>query len=51
MLQHILDCHRSKSEVLEPPFSTEQLQRYIRFARAFDPQVLTISKHFCLQIL
>ncbi len=37
--QHILDCHRNKAEILEPPFSTDQLQRYIRYARAFDPQI------------
>ena len=37
--QHILDCHRNKKESLEPPFSTEQLQRYIRYARAFDPVI------------
>jgi len=37
--QHILDCHRQKLEVLAPPYSTDELQRYIRYARAFDPQI------------
>ena len=36
---HILNCHRHIEEVVEPEFTTEQLQRYIRYARAFDPQI------------
>jgi DNA replication licensing factor MCM6 len=28
--QHILACHRRKAEALEPPFRTDQLQRFIR---------------------
>jgi DNA replication licensing factor MCM6 len=34
---HIVGLHQLKDEAIEPEFSTEQLQRYIRFARLFQP--------------
>ena len=37
--RHIVDMHRMRREALRPPFTTEQLQRYIRFARAFNPVI------------
>jgi DNA replication licensing factor MCM6 len=42
--QHILNCHRKQAEVLEPPFSTAQLQRYIRYARTVDPMITPEGK-------
>jgi DNA replication licensing factor MCM6 len=35
---HILNLHRHKSLALEPPFSADQLQKYIRYARTLKPQ-------------
>jgi len=37
--RHIVNVHRFQSEAINPEFSTEQLQRYIRFARTFNPKV------------
>ncbi|KAF2772772.1 MCM-domain-containing protein [Teratosphaeria nubilosa] len=37
LAQHIVGLHQLKDEAIEPEFSTEQLQRYIRFARLFQP--------------
>lgn len=37
LAQHIVDVHRLRDDAVEPEFSTEQLQRYIRFARLFQP--------------
>lgn len=37
LARHIVDIHRLRDEAVEPEFSTEQLQRYIRFARLFQP--------------
>jgi DNA replication licensing factor MCM6 len=34
---HIVNIHRLRDDAVEPEFSTEQLQRYIRFARTFKP--------------
>lgn len=35
--RHIVGIHQLKDDAVEPEFSTEQLQRYIRFARLFQP--------------
>ena len=37
LARHIVGIHQLKDEAIEPEFSTEQLQRYIRFARLFQP--------------
>lgn len=37
--RHIVNVHRFQSEAINPEFSTEALQRYIRFARTFNPKV------------
>jgi len=36
--RHIVDLHRKKDDAIIPDFSTQDLQRYIRFARALKPQ-------------
>jgi DNA replication licensing factor MCM6 len=38
LAEHIVDVHRLRDEAVTPEFSTEQLQRYIRFARTFKPE-------------
>ncbi|KAL5338572.1 MCM2/3/5 family-domain-containing protein [Aspergillus crustosus] len=37
LANHIVNVHMNRDEAVEPEFSTEQLQRYIRFARTFRP--------------
>ncbi|KAI9259583.1 DNA replication licensing factor mcm6 [Phascolomyces articulosus] len=37
--RHIVNVHRLKDDYMQPEFSTEQLQRYIRFARTFKPKM------------
>ncbi|OJJ62119.1 hypothetical protein ASPSYDRAFT_145111 [Aspergillus sydowii CBS 593.65] len=37
LADHIVNVHMNRDEAVEPEFSTEQLQRYIRFARTFRP--------------
>ncbi|CAN0262555.1 unnamed protein product, partial [Discosporangium mesarthrocarpum] len=37
--QHIIRVHQNKAEALDPPFSSTQMQRYIRFARRLDPTI------------
>lgn len=36
--KHIVSLHRRKDDAIIPDFSTQDLQRYIRFARALKPQ-------------
>ncbi|KAF8246201.1 MCM-domain-containing protein [Wilcoxina mikolae CBS 423.85] len=37
LARHIVNIHRSRDDAITPEFTTEQLQRYIRFARTFKP--------------
>jgi DNA replication licensing factor MCM6 len=34
---HIVNIHRNRDDAVNPEFTTEQLQRYIRYARTFKP--------------
>lgn len=38
LAEHIVGIHQLRDAAVEPEFSTEQLQRYIRFARTFRPE-------------
>jgi DNA replication licensing factor MCM6 len=44
LAEHIVSIHRLRDEAVEPEYSTEQLQRYIRFARTFKPEFLPEAK-------
>ena len=44
LAQHIVDLHMNRDAAVEPEFSTEQLQRYIRFARTFRPEFTPEAK-------
>ncbi|KAH0587896.1 hypothetical protein H2248_006648 [Termitomyces sp. 'cryptogamus'] len=37
--KHIVNVHRFQDEAINPEFSTESLQRYIRYARTFNPKL------------
>lgn len=37
--RHIVNVHRFKDDAIQPEFSTEAIQRYIRYARAFQPKL------------
>lgn len=37
LANHIVNVHMNRDDAVEPELSTEQLQRYIRFARTFRP--------------
>ncbi|KAJ5030195.1 pre-mrna-splicing factor ATP-dependent rna helicase prp16 [Bipolaris maydis] len=38
LAEHIVGIHQHRDEAVDPEFNTEQLQRYIRFARTFRPE-------------
>jgi DNA replication licensing factor MCM6 len=44
LAEHIVSIHRLRDEAIEPEFSTEQLQRYMRFARTFRPEFTEEAK-------
>mmetsp|Transcript_35493 Transcript_35493/g.85907 ORF Transcript_35493/g.85907 Transcript_35493/m.85907 type:complete len:1130 (-) Transcript_35493:2-3391(-) len=37
--QHILNVHRCEERTVQPPFTQDQMRRYIRFARTLNPKV------------
>ena len=44
LAEHIVNIHMNRDAAVEPEFSTEQLQRYIRFARTFRPEFTPEAK-------
>jgi DNA replication licensing factor MCM6 len=38
LAEHIVSIHKDRDEAVTPEYSTEELQRYIRFARTFRPE-------------
>ena len=40
--KHIVNVHRFQDQAINPEFSTEALQRYIRYARTFNPKVCSL---------
>ena len=42
--RHILNVHRCQEEAVRPPFSKEQMQRYIRIARTINPTITPESQ-------
>ena len=44
LAEHIVAIHEFRDEAVQPEFSTEQLQRYIRFARTFRPEFTDEAK-------
>ncbi|CAM1511058.1 Fc.00g085710.m01.CDS01 [Cosmosporella sp. VM-42] len=49
LAEHIVGIHQFRDEAVEPEFSTEQLQRYIRFAKTFRPELTDEAKEVLVQ--
>lgn len=48
LAEHIVGIHQLRDEAVQPEFSTEQLQRYIRFARTFKPEFLPDAREMLI---
>ncbi|KAF2744181.1 MCM-domain-containing protein [Sporormia fimetaria CBS 119925] len=44
LAEHIVGIHKDRDDAVKPEFSTEQLQRYIRFAKTFKPEFTPAAK-------
>ena len=44
LAEHIVAIHALRDSAVHPEFSTEQIQRYIRFARTFKPQLTPAAR-------
>ena len=42
--RHILKVHRCQEEAVRPPFTKDQMRRYIRFARTLNPKITPESQ-------
>ena len=49
LAEHIVNIHMNRDSAIEPEFSTEQLQRYIRFARTFKPEFTSEARALLVQ--
>ncbi|EOO03825.1 putative dna replication licensing factor mcm6 protein [Phaeoacremonium minimum UCRPA7] len=49
LAEHIVGLHQLRDAAIEPEFSTEQLQRYIRFARTFRPEFTDEAKEVLVE--
>lgn len=46
LASHIVDLHMLRDEAIDPPFSSEQLFKYIRYAKTFKPKMSKEARDF-----
>lgn len=49
LAEHIVNIHMLRDDAVQPEFTTEQLQRYIRFARTFKPEFTPEAKSLLVE--
>ncbi|KAL7272364.1 MCM DNA helicase complex subunit mcm6 [Rhizina undulata] len=49
LARHIVNIHRNRDDAITPEFTTESLQRYIRFARTFKPVFTEEAKRLLVE--
>lgn len=49
LAEHIVSIHQLRDDAVAPEFTTEQLQRYIRFARTFRPEFTDEAKEVLVE--
>lgn len=49
LAEHIVGIHQFRDAAVEPEFTTEQLQRYIRFAKTFKPKFLPEARDLLVE--
>lgn len=46
LASHIVDLHMLRDDAIDPPYSTEQLVRYIKYAKTFKPRMTKEARDF-----
>ncbi|EGW34420.1 uncharacterized protein SPAPADRAFT_59852 [Spathaspora passalidarum NRRL Y-27907] len=46
LASHIVDLHMLRDEAIDPPYSAEQLSRYIKYAKTFKPKMTKEARDF-----
>jgi DNA replication licensing factor MCM6 len=49
LASHIVNVHRFTDQAIQPEYDTEQLQRYIRYARTFKPKLSQEAQTYLVQ--
>lgn len=49
LASHIVNVHRFKDDAIQPEYTTEQLQRYIRYARTFKPKLSPEAQQYLVE--
>lgn len=49
LADHIVDLHMMEDAAINPPYTTEQLQRYIRYARTFKPKMTKAARLYLVE--
>lgn len=48
LASHIVNLHMKRDEAIDPPFTADQLRRYIRYARTFKPILTEGARKFLI---
>ncbi|CCK68515.1 MCM DNA helicase complex subunit MCM6 KNAG_0B00670 [Huiozyma naganishii CBS 8797] len=46
LASHIVDLHMKRDDAIQPPYTAEQLRRYIKYARTFKPILTKEARQF-----
>ncbi|KAK6202501.1 DNA replication licensing factor, MCM6 component [Scheffersomyces amazonensis] len=46
LASHIVDLHMLRDDAIDPPYSAEQLSRYIKYAKTFKPRMTKEARDF-----
>lgn len=49
LADHIVNLHMKEDDAINSPFTTEQLQRYIRYARTFKPKMTKRARNYLVE--
>ncbi|QPG76288.1 hypothetical protein FOA43_003674 [Brettanomyces nanus] len=49
LANHIVNLHMLKDDAIEPPFTKEQLLRYIRYAKTFKPKMTKEARDYLVE--
>ncbi|EDO14516.1 hypothetical protein Kpol_278p4 [Vanderwaltozyma polyspora DSM 70294] len=49
LASHIVDLHMKRDMAIDPPYSAEQLRRYIKYARTFKPILTKEAREFLVK--
>ncbi|KAH8917384.1 putative MCM6-involved in replication [Atractiella rhizophila] len=49
LAQHIVNVHRFQNDAINPEFGTDALQRYIRYARTFNPKMTVAASQVLVE--